>query len=61
MAKKPTFGKKLEAMIVLGCALWLVIGIASDVLNFIIHQWHLTVPLSILLIWWYCFRDGKHQ
>jgi hypothetical protein len=59
--KKPTFGKKLEAMIVLGCVLWLIIGIASDVLNFIIHRWEITVPLSILLIWWYCFRDGKRQ
>lgn len=48
-------------MIVLGCVLWLIIGIASDVLNFIIHRWEITVPLSILLIWWYCFRDGKRQ
>lgn len=61
MPKKPTFGKKMEAMIVLSLVVWLVIGIVSDVLNFIIHRWEITVPVSILLIWWYYFRDGKNQ
>jgi hypothetical protein len=61
MVKKPTFGQKLEAMVVLGCVVWLAIGLAHDVLEFILRAWHITLPLSILLIWWYCFRDGKHQ
>ena len=39
----------MEAMLVLGCVVWLVIGIASDVLNFIMRHWTIFSPLSILL------------
>gem|GEM_PF-5755907 len=61
MPKKPTFSQKMEAMIVLGLVMWIVIQVVSDALNFITRHWTYTLPLSFLLIWWYYIRDGKNK
>jgi uncharacterized RDD family membrane protein YckC len=58
--KKPTFGQKMEAMVVLSLVVWIIIDIASGVLDFITRHWTIFLPLSILLIWWYYFRGEHH-
>jgi len=60
MSKKPTFGQKIEAMIVMSLVVWLVLGLTSDALNFIMRHWTVFLPLSILAIWWYIHRDGTN-
>jgi hypothetical protein len=59
MPKKLTTWKKVEAISILVLVLWLAMEIAFDILSLIIHHWVVTLPLSIFLIWWYYFRDGK--
>jgi len=59
MAKKPTTWQKMEAVFILTLVLWVIMGIAEGVLHFIQETWKLSLPLSILAIWWYIHRDGN--
>ena len=47
-------------MIVMSLVVWLVLGLTSDALNFIMRHWTVFLPLSILAIWWYIHRDGTN-
>jgi len=59
--KKPTIGEKMEAWVVLLMIVWLVIGIVHDVLDLVLHHWEITLPLSILVVWWYIFHHGNRK